>query len=233
MTIKTAIASTIEGVMDYTDDIGISKRFIYNELLLNRSELTKQELNKKRLFDASFAQTIEGFTLSRSDISGQLNYNHTPVLISDVLIPKVIENETGPTIWVFNMLGEPIILTDKTSWLKRKKRRFQNNDPIAFIDKDRLVVDGFQDLEELRIDLTAYYYDPIVVAKYNSMYSKDDCESSNCKPVYEYEFSCTEHIGRRCIEMARAVILRKLGIPEDIENNSILDKNKQNVSNKA
>lgn len=230
MIINSAIASIVESVSDYTDDFSLSKRFIYNELINTRSELIKQELNKKRLFDSSYAQSLSNFkfTLPETDTFAR----HNKLLVSDEIPSKLIEWDQGLSIWVYDQLGDLIIFTDKITWKNKINRRYQPNIPLIFMENNRLYLYGYGDLDEIDLDTTGYFYDPYLVEKYNDS-DNDGC--TICKAAYEYDLALPEHIGRRTIEIVRNVVLRKLNIPQDDENNSILDKQptaQQNVSSK-
>lgn len=234
MTINELIASVFAGSNISTDDTGISKRWIYNEAKVTRAELIKQELNKQRLYDGTQTQPLQ-LKLSYKDISGSDDIITYGLLISDEAIPKFIETDTGLALdGIYTKGGRHITFTDKQTWYAKKSRRFARmTDVYAFIYNHHLYVDGFPDMEEFEVDVNGYFDDPVLVGILNDKLN-NDCENKEdkCKPAFEQEFYAPTHIERRIIEIVRAVVFRRLGIPTDVENNDKLDT-QANVSNQV
>jgi hypothetical protein len=221
MIVQEFISNVFEGVNASTDDLGISRRWVYNEARPVRAELIKQEFNKNRLYDGAQAQPLESFELQPYDMATY------PVLRSVNKMPKIIECDTGLALDnLYTKSGKTIILTDKTTWLSKKGRRFSRNcDSYGFVWDGYLYVDGFSDLDSLLVDLPGYFDDPVSVGILNDYLS--DPTNNLCKAAYEYDFFIPAHIERRVIEIVRSVVLRKLGIPTDIENNDKSDVSNQ------
>lgn len=235
MTIIEAIYSVLEGLNISTDDSPISRRSIYFQLKTARSELIKQELNKSRLFDGSLSQTIEGLPMIISDISNGVT-NAYPILRSRLPLPEIIESENGLAITgLFLKNGVSITMTDKSTWFAKIRRRYQrSNELIAFIDKKYLWLDGLSDMDETELDLSAYYDDPASVGLYGVQAGCSSADSA-CKPAYMYDFNLPGYLSRRVIEITIAYYFRKLGVPQDTQNNGRFDivspqNNNQNVS---
>lgn len=224
MIVKNFISQVYDGTGVSSDDTQISKRFIYNELLPTRAELIKQELNKDRLLDGSLAQGVSGFKLMRGDISQTTKYNTTEVFISELDVPQLIEYDKGLALFsVYTMMGKHIVMTDKKTWYNKIHRRHVKADSVyGFIDKGKLVIDGFGDLMELEVDLQGFFYDPVAAGMLSNDGSCSN-EEGNCKPAYEYEVSLPGHIARRTIEIVRQVVFRVLGVPLDNSNDSMSD----------
>lgn len=218
------ISQVMDGTGISTDDTFISRRFIYNEFQMVRAELLKQELNKDRLLDGSFAQTISGFKVRESDISQTNRYNTKKVLVSEYHIPRLIEYDKGIALFqIFTMGGMPIVLTDKTTFENKTNRRHQPPHVIyGFVDKNRLVISGIDDLEEMELDIVGFFYDPVEAS---ALSLKSNCvdDSEKCKPAYEMDINLPGHIARRAVEMVREPVFRVLGIPLDNTNNSQSD----------
>lgn len=222
MLIQEPIYSVLEGLNISTDDRPISKRSIYYQLKIIRSELIKQELNQKRLFDGSASQTIENLKMIGADISNGVTRAY-PILRSQYPLPEIIESAYGLAVTgLYLKNGTPITLTDKATWYAKTKRRYQRkNELIAFIDNKYLWMDGMSDEDEIPVDLGAYYDDPAAAGLLNARC----CQASDevCKPAYMYEFHVPGYLSRRIIEMAIGFFGRKLGIPQDNQNNGRFD----------
>lgn len=232
MTTIDFISQVMDGTGISTDDTFISRRFVYNEFQMVRAELLKQELNKDRLLDGSFAQTISGFKVRESDISQTNRYTTQNVLVSEYEIPKLIEYDKGIALFqVYTMSGDSITITDKTTWKNKIQRRHQPGDIIyGFVDKNRLVLSGIDDLEEMELDIVGFFFDP-VEASALSLKSACTDQEGKCKPAYELDINLPGHISRRAVEMVRSSVFRVLGIPLDNTNNSQNDIQIQPPSN--
>ncbi len=114
--------------------------------------------------------------------------------------------------------------------MNKKGRRFtRSSDVYAFIYNGYLFIDGYYDLDELYVDVAGYFDDPVLVS---ILAAQCSCESTDlCKPAFDYELYMPTHIERRTMEIVRAVVFRRLGIPTDIENNDKHDIG--NVSNQV
>ena len=224
MNIKTLISQVFDGTNISSDDAPVSRRFVYNELLPTRSELIKQELNKNRLLDGSFAQTIEGFRLVEMDISQRSDFKTMNVLVSEKPIPQLIEYNGGYALTqAYTMSGRDIIMTSKSTFMEKISRRYNPSNAIyGFFDKGKLVVSGLEDLSEVLVDLVGYFRDPISAQALSSK-ECSGTENAKCKPVYEYDLFMPSHIQRRVVEVVRNVVFRKLSIPLDNSNNSLSD----------
>lgn len=224
MTIIDFISQVMDGTGISSDDTFISRRFVYNEFQLVRAELLKQELNKDRLLDGSFAQTISGFKLRESDISQTNRYNTKTVLVSEYELPKLIEYDKGIALFqVYTMSGQSITITNKSSWQNKINRRHQPEDVIyGFVDKNRLVIAGIDDLEEMELDIVGFFFDPIEASILSYKAECGDNENA-CKPAYEMDINLPGHISGRAVNMVRESVFRVLGIPLDNTNNSQSD----------
>lgn len=224
MTIIDFISQVMDGTGISTDDTFISRRFVYNELQVVRAELLKQELNKDRLLDGSFAQTISGFKVRESDISQTNRYKTKNVLVSEYELPRLIEYDKGIALFqVYTMSGSSITITDKTTWGNKVARRHQPSDIIyGFIDKNRLVIQGIDDLEEMELDMVGFFFDPIEASALSNNSSCKDPDGK-CIPAFERDINLPGHIARRAIEMVREPVFRVLGIPLDNTNNAQSD----------
>lgn len=229
MQIREVIYAVLEPIADMTDDLRINKRMVYFELCQTRAELIKQELNRSKYIDASFAQTLRNFKLISSNISDSTYSTPYPLLKSELPLPKVIEYTNGPSIFgIFTMSGRKINFTSRQTWAKKKLRRENGNDAIwAFIYNNHLFVDGYQDLDEMEVDVNAFFSDPAIVG---TVQRKCDGESL-CLPVYYNDFFIPADLSRRIVEITRQVFFRKLGLPIDTQNNSKQDNQQpENVS---
>lgn len=227
MTNNEAISAVLEGVNRSTDDFPVSRRFVYRELINSRSELIKQELNKRRLINDTSAQTLDCIVLERVDAS---TCSDCPtgiyILKSDRKIPELIESDFGPAIINFYLgNGTAVSPLSFEDWQARKTRRNQLPGHFGYAFRNqRLFVLDYDDVDELRGSLVGHFVRPEEIIALNK--DSEDCPASmKCKPIGDYDFYCPGHIVRRVIEIARSVVLRKLGIPSDESNNAKFDIN--------
>lgn len=232
MTINEAIYAVFEGVGISSDDFPVRKRFVYGELKRARNELIKQELNKTRLISGESAQTLLCFPLVRTDASfctdcDTGNY----VLRSKEKLPKMVDSDFGLFLEVYLQNGVSIPKIMRSEHLSNKKRRYQLPGSYGFmLVNDYLVVVDYEDVDELLVDVSSYFNEPEKISQMNKAFDDSCTSEEKCAPVYSYAFDCPEYISRRVIELARAVVLRRLGISLDNDNNA---KNENYVPSKT
>lgn len=225
MTINEAIYSVFEGAGISTDDFPVRKRFVYRELRNARTELIKQELNKNKLLTADTAQSLICFPLERADASTCLDcQTGLFVLRSKDKVPKMIESDFGVFVEVYLQNGVMIPKIMRSDWLANLKRRYQlpNFSGCMFINEHIIIV-GYEDIDELIVDVSGYFDQPEEVHRLNRKHDDNCAITDKCLPLYEYPFECPGYLSRRVIEIARAVVFRRMGIPLDQDNNAKSD----------
>jgi hypothetical protein len=229
MTINEAIYQVLEGMNISTDDFPASKRFVYGELLSTRSELIKQELNKNVLLDSGSMQSVQCFKLIRTDASVCPDCTSGDYVLQSVEdVPEALEYKSGRAIFVYLMNGVPVNKLDKDLIAVRHRRRYKLPGSFGYIIRNRkLIIIGYDDIDELDVSLEGHFEKPELVA---SMNESESCDDDKCKPAFEYEFICPGHIERRVIEIAKLSVGRKLGIPSDNSNNAQFDPNVKSQS---
>lgn len=229
MTINEAIASVFEGSGKTSDDYPIRKRFVYNELKNAYRELIRQDLNRDRLWDGTSSQTLQCVELERVDMASCLDCGSGEfMLLSKNQLPELLETDKGIAVTgVYFMNGVSISKIDRSSIQRRKGRRYQRKQDIGFLFINRKIgIVGFDDVDELLIDVEGFFGEPEQIFSYNK--NRNNCEQEElCKPIFEYDFGCPGHLLRRVIEIVRQVIFRRLGIPIDDQNNAKSDINGQ------
>jgi hypothetical protein len=114
-------------------------------------------------------------------------------------------------------------MTNKSTWENKIARRHQPSDIIyGYVDKNRLVISGIDDLEEMELDIVGFFFDPIEASSLSYESSCKD-ENGNCIAAFDRDINLPGHIARRAIEMVREPVFRVLGIPLDNSNNSQSD----------
>lgn len=227
MSIEEAISAVFSGTGKSSDDFPIRKRFVYNELKNAYRELIRQDLNKGRLWDGSSAQTLECLELERTDMASCLNCDSgNYFLLSKEILPELLETDSGVAITgVYLLNGVPLSKIDRSSIERRKRRRYQRKEDIGFLFINRkLAVVGFDDVDELMVDVEGFYGEPEQVFSFNQKHGNCD-KDELCKPIYKAEFGCPGYLLRRVIEIVRDVVFRRLGVPIDRINNAKSDIN--------
>lgn len=225
MTIGEAISSVFSGAGRSSDDFPIRRRFVYRELKFARNELIKQELNKGNLYDEFSSQTIECLKLERVDASSCFRCDSGIYILRSVNeLPDIIQCDSGPAITGLYMQNGAIINPlSFDDWQFRKERR--NRLPGAFgyaLRNRHLFLLDYDDVDEIDVVFSAHFTSPEDIDKINS--EREDCpKDAKCKSIADMDFHCPGHLERRVIEITRAVIFRKLGIPEDNNNNAKSD----------
>jgi len=220
MTINQAIYQTLDGTGISTDDFPVSKRYVYGELKVARTELIKQELNKSVLFDSASLQTLEEVKFERTEIVP----GGDQVLMSTDPVPEAIEYGNGVAVFVYLMNGRRLDPIDHGSIYNWCRKRFRLSDSVGYYFRNKhIIVQGYDDVDELSGFIEGHFQDPEEVTAMNNAGKCNNGDS--CMPVYDYDFECPGLIERRVIEIAKAAVMRKLQIPTDSSNNTQFDPN--------
>ena len=225
MTNGEAISSVFSGAGRSSDDFPIRRRFVYRELKFARAELIKQELNKGNLYDEFSSQTIDCLKLERVDASSCFKCETGIFILRSVdEIPDLIQCDSGSAITgLYMQNGAVINPLSFDDWQFRKERR--NKLPGTFgyaLRNKRLFLLDYDDVDEIDIIFSGHFVSPEDVIRINNL--KEGCpKDAACQSIADMDFSCPGHLERRVIEITRAVIFRRLGIPEDTTNNAKSD----------
>lgn len=224
MKISEGIQRVKDAFQALSDDTSISKRYIFNILKSSRSELLKQEAEKKRLWDGFSSQALTCFKVIPVDISeccttcGDLGSGFK-ILRSEIKLPVLIDTLFGKIITgVFDTMGNEIEKTNLKDWngIRKRKHRlppkakyFIRNDYIYLVDISPL------DYQELTIVVEGLFESPEEVEQLNSCDTNSECNS-----MLDYDFHCPGYIERRMFLLSYEEIARKLSIPKDELNNA-------------
>lgn len=227
MTINEFIFQVLQAAGISSDDFPVSKRFVYNAGKNAYRELTRQDLNKLRLWDSGSAQTIPCFELERADAASCLDCDSgLYVLKSKEPIPDLIETDHGSAIiGVYLLNGVSINPISRADWQNRKKRRYSLPGSYGYFRVNGyLYIVDYDDVDELLVDVEGFFNDPEDIDRI--VRSRSGCSNElRCTPVYEYEFRCPGHLLRRIVELTVQIVLRRLAVPDDSDNNAKPDLN--------
>lgn len=222
------VADYIQRVKDsfqaLSDDTSISKRYIFNIIKSSRSELIKQEAEKKRLWDGFSSQAITCFKVIPVDISeccttcGDLGTGFQ-ILRSELKLPILIDTIFGKIITgVFDTIGNEIEKTTLKDWNGIRKRKYRLTPKAKFFIRNEyiyLVDIDPNEYEDLTIVIEGLFEEPELVERLNSCTDNPECDS-----MLEYNFYCPGYLERRIMLLSYDEIARKLGIPKDELNNA-------------
>lgn len=229
MTIAESISSVFSGTGKSTDDFPIRRRFVYRELKIARSELIRQDLNKNRMLDGSISQTIDCFILERVDAASCYGCESGIfILKSKDPLPELIQFDSGSAVTAITLMnGVKVNYMSFADWQNRKSRTVTLPGHFGYDIRDgHLFILGYEDIDELVVSVSGFFEDPEQIIKLNNAAS--DCSNEKgCLAIPDMEFVCPGHLLRRIIEITRSVVLRRLGIPSDDNNNAKSEVNAQ------
>ncbi len=231
MTNRAAIQRIIDGFQAYSNDSSLSKRYIYNLLRSARSELLKQEAEKKRLWNSFTTQAINCFKLIPVDISECCDYETGCLILKSIIpLPKLIDTIFGKIITgMYDISGNDIDKTTLKDWNLVRKRKYRLASKAKwFIKNDYLYVvdiNDIEDIEEFPVVPEGIFEDPSAVERLNYCDELNSCTVS----ALDYEFNCPGYLERRIFAITAQEVARKLGIPRDDENNAREDINPARV----
>lgn len=214
----------------------MSNRYIFNVLKSARSELIKQESEKKRLWNSYSTQALTCFRLIPVDISeccpdGSCKDLGTgyQILRSEIKLPTLIDTVHGKIITgVYDLFHNEIEKTTIKDWNITRKRRFRlPNKPKYFIRNDYLYVVDMEadEYDEFSVVVEGIFEETDKVEKLNICSNGEDM---TCKSALDYEFSCPGYLERRVFLLTGEEVARKLSIPKDEYNNAKEDLNPGN-----
>lgn len=219
MTNGEAIQRVLGGFQAYSDDSSLSRRYVFNILKSARSELLKQEYEKRRLLNSSATQAIKCFKLIEVDISECCeNETGCTILRSELPLPKLVDTIFGRIITgVFDLLGNEIDKTTAKDWQLIRKRPYKLRQSAKyFIRNNYIYIVDLTDLEELNIVVEGIFEETDVVERLNNCELVNQCKLS----ALDYEFNCPGYLERRIFLLSAEEVARKLGIPKDNSNNA-------------
>lgn len=228
MLIQDAIARAKKDIGVSSDDSTIGSRYVYSILKSVRSELLKQEIEKKGGAWANFPmQTLSKFELLRVDIADSREFEAGIALLkSSVPFPELMDTKSGKVLsGIFLPNGQRLDLTTYTAWRDNDKRRFKSNVPMAYIRENHLVVVNYPiDIPKLYVDVDGLYENPEEVDALNDK----SCTGQKCLYYPELPFYLPQYLESRYFRVVKADIAWGLRIPKDNTNNGADDLSKQN-----
>lgn len=228
MQIRDAIARTKKDVGVSSDDSTIGSRFVYSIQKSVRSELLRQEIEKKQGAWANFPmQTLDKFEMELIDIADADEYQAgIPILRSVNTFPELMDTKDGKVLsGVFLPNGQRLTLTTYTAWRDSEKRRYKSTIPIVYIRKNKLHVANYPiDVPTLYVDVDGLFENPEEVDALNDK----SCNESKCIFYPELPFYLPQYLEGRFFRMVKEDVAWQYRIPKDNTNNGIDDITKQN-----
>lgn len=228
MLIQDAIARAKKDIGVSSDDSTIGSRYVYSILKTVRSELLKQEIEKKGGAWANFPmQTLSKFELKKTDIAESTEYEAGISLLKSVVpLPELMDTKSGKILsGIFLPNGQQVDLTTYTAWRNNDNRRFQSKIPMAYIRDNHLVVVNYPvDTPKLYVDVDGLYENPEDVDALNDK----TCTEQKCLYYPELPFYLPQYLEGRFFRIVKADAAWGLRIPKDNTNNGADDLSKQN-----
>lgn len=224
MTIIEAIARSRKDVGVSSDDTTIGLRYTYAILKAVRSEMIRQEIEKKGLWQGFPLQILRSFPMERIDMSEQRDFK-TGIMgfRSVVAFPELMDTKDGKIfggIFLPNMVR--VNMTSFSQWIINKGRRYKYNIVSAYLrDRHLYLVDYPIDTPHLMINADGVYEDPEEVERLN----QTGCEPKEGSCVYypDLEFYLPQYLQGRFFRIVRQELAATLGIPLDNTNNGRSD----------
>lgn len=229
MLIADAIARAKKDIGVSSDDSTIGSRYVYSILKGVRSELLRQEIEKKGGAWANFPmQTLSKFELSKVDIVESVEYEAgIPLLKSIVPFPELMDTKSGKVLsGIFLPNGQQVDLTTYTAWRNNESRRYKSKIPMAYIRDRYLVVVNYPiDTPKLYVDVDGLYENPEEVDALNDK----SCTAQKCLYYPALPFYLPQYLEGRFFRIVKDDIAWGLRIPKDNTNNGADDISKQNI----
>lgn len=227
MKIKDAIARAKKDIGVSSDDSTIGSRYVYSILKSVRSELLRQEIEKKGGAWANFPmQTLSKFELVKTDIAESNEFNAgIPILKSAVPFPELLDTKAGKVMsGAFLPNGKPLTLTTYTAWRHSENRRYKSDTPVFYIRDNHFVVANYNiDTPKLYVDIDGLYENPEDVDALNDK----SCNETKCIFYPELPFYLPQYLEGRFFRMVKADATWNMQIPKDNTNNGADDNSKQ------
>lgn len=236
MLIAEAISRAQQDIGVSSDDTILGKRYIYSQLKTVRSELLRQEVEKKGIWPGFPMQTLRRFCMKNIDMAEAIGFSaNVPGFKSAISLPTIVDTKEGKIMGgVFLPTMQRIDVISFTQWINNTKRRFRSDSVFAFLRDENIYIINYPIYtEELLIDIDAVYDNPEEVERING----ESCGSiTSCVYYPDLEFHLPTYLEGRFFRIVRQELSIKLGIPLDDRNNGKSDQtvalnNKQNVEN--
>lgn len=226
MTIEQAIAKARKDVGVSSDDTSIGKRYVYAILKDIRTELIRQEVEKKGIWPGFPMQTLRRFKMVPIDlgeieefVSGNRGYK------SVLPFPDIVDTKEGK---IFTGIILPTLqgvdLVTLGQWINNKNRRYNAHTISAFFRNNYLyIVDYPIEAESIDVDVDAVFEDPEEVERLN----QENCSTQAAKQCVYYpslEFYMPQYLNGRFFRIVRQELAMTLGIPLDNTNDGKADQ---------
>lgn len=235
MIIQEAIAKAKKDIGVSSDDATIGSRYIYAIMKDVRSELLRQEIEKKGVWPGFPMQTLRGFHMEQIDMAEVDKFSAGIVgFRSKEPFPELMDTKEGKIFGgIFLPTLRRIDINTYTGWLNKKNRRYSYQLPSAIFRDQRLyIVDYEVSTPSLEVSVDGVYENPEEVERLN----KQSCEPNSCIYYPEVDFYLPKYLSSRFFRIVRQELAITLGIPMDDTNNGKGDPQtaqipKQNVEN--
>lgn len=221
MLIKDAVTRARKDLGISTDDTFVGFRYVYFVLKSIRSELLRQEIEKKGLHNTFNLQTLSRFEMEQTDIiEGPVNAGEF-VLKSKLPFPELMDTKEGKiTSGVILPTGERILFNSYAGTENSKNRRFRPaNKAVAYIRNNYLYIRYYDPtVSKLYVDVDGLFEDPEEVDRMNV-----ECVTDDCIYYPDLPFYLPKYLEGRFFRMAKQDISWSYQIQKDKINNGTED----------
>ena len=223
MKINKIIYDVREAIRQYTDDSEISDRYIIYLYNVKRAKYLRQDLNNlQKNNDLSVLQKIclELEEVSISECNVDLDCE--TIVRTKRPLPKLLESSIKPAIMSIKSTNR---LAKSFNFITKERAAYSFNSPFknsifVFLDVDNYLyfisnLDFYKLIE--CITVTGIFDDPLELENYSDCCG---CDNSPCFNYEESEYPLQSHHIDNIREEIVPMLVRKLQIPEDRNNNS-------------
>lgn len=228
MLIKDAIARAKKDVGVSSDDSTIGSRYVYAILKSVRSELLRQEIEKKGGAWANFPmQTLNKFEMKQTDLAEAIEFDAgIKVLKSVSPFPELLDTKAGKVMsGVFLPNGQSLTISSFSLWRTTQDRRYKSNVPIIYLRDNHLFIANYPiEVLKLYVDVDGLFENPEDVDALNDK----SCNNNQCIYYPDLPFYLPQYLEGRFFRIVKQDISWEQQIPKDTTNNGLDDLSKQN-----
>jgi hypothetical protein len=228
MLIKDAIARAKKDVGVSSDDSTIGSRYVYSILKGVRSELLRQEIEKKGGAWANFPmQTLSKFEMKQTDLAEADEFDSGIRILKSVNpFPELLDTKSGKVLsGVFLPSGQFLTLSTYSLWRTTQDRRYKSKVPIIYLRDGHLYIANYPvDTTRLYVDVDGLFENPEEVDALNDK----SCNNTQCVYYPDLPFYLPQYLEGRFFRIVKQDIAWEQQIPKDNTNNGMDDLSRQN-----
>jgi hypothetical protein len=223
MLIKDAIARAKKDVGVSSDDSSLGSRYIYSHLKSVRSELLRQEIEKKGLWSNFTLQTLRRFELEQIDLTESDDITTGIYMLRSKLpFPELMDTKEGKINGgIFLPSGERIELSSHTAAANSLHRRYRSGKGLVYIRDNHLYIKYYDArVPRLYVDVDGLYENPEEVDRLNMQAT---CKDNQCVFYPDLPFYLPAYLEGRFFRMVKEDLAWSYRIPKDKTNNATED----------